>query len=166
MNLADVFTVVLVILGLLTVFVGYWLAAQALFPQRVARCAGQIGSAPVKCLLVGLAGVVPLLVAGILLGRVATNVPGKIGSVALIVATLLGALFGVAGLALKIGQGLPSARDQQEPWRRVWRGGVVLAISYGTIVLLPLTLVAGFGALLLGAARREEIAVPRDPDAS
>lgn len=154
MNLADVFTVVFVILGLLILFVGYWLMAAGLFPQQVERCATQLGLAPVKCTFVGLAGVVPLFALGILIGKVAQSAPAKLASFLVIVSTILIALFGTAGLALRIGQGLPSARDQQEPWRRVFRGSVVLAITYLTLVLLPVTLLAGFGALVMSAVRR------------
>ena len=160
MNLADVFTVVLVILGLLGVFVGVWLMATALFPARIERCGAQIGDAPLKCLLVGLVVMVPLIAAGSFLGKVATNAPGKCLSAAIIVSAILAALVGTAGLALRIGQGLPLARDHGEPWRRVWRGGVVLAISYGTVVLLPVTLVAGFGALVLSWFERVAPATP------
>lgn len=154
MNLADVFTVVFVILGLLVVFVGCWLMAAGLFPQRIARCAEQLGAAPAKCALVGLACVVPLFALGIVVGKVAQSAPGKLGSFLIILSTILLALFGTAGLALRIGLGLPAVRDQNEPWRRVFRGGVVLAITYGTLVLIPVTLLAGFGAFVLSAGRK------------
>lgn len=160
MNLADVFTVVLVILGLLAVFVGVWLMAAALFPARIERCGAQISGAPLKCLLVGVVVMVPLIAAGGFFGKVATNVPGKLLSVAIIVFAIVAALVGTAGLALRIGRGLPARIDQDEPWRRVWRGGVVLAISYGTVVLLPVTLVAGFGALVLSWFERATPVTP------
>jgi hypothetical protein len=154
MNLADVFTVVLVILGFLITFVGYWLMAAGLFPQRIERCAENLGAAPVKCALVGVGCVVPLFILGIFVGKVAQSAPGKLGSFLIIVGTILIALFGTAGLALRIGQGLPSARDQQEPWRRVLRGSVVLALTYLTVVLLPVTLLAGFGSFVIASLRR------------
>src|SRR6185436_14266312 len=113
MNLADVFTVVLVILGFLIAFVGYWLMAAGLFPRRIERCAEELGTGPVKCALVGLVCIVPLIALGIVVGKVAQSAPGKLGSFLIIVGTILIALFGAAGLALRIGQGLASARDQQ-----------------------------------------------------
>ena len=163
MNLADVLTVVFVILGLLIVFVAFWLMAAGLFPRHVERSADEIGAAPVKCALIGLGCVVPLFAAGILLGKVAQSAPGKLASFLIIVSTVLIALFGTAGLALRIGQGLPSARDAAEPWRRVFRGGVVLAITYGTVVLIPLTLLAGFGAFVLASTRKGAPAVAPAP---
>ena len=149
MNLADVFTVVLIVLGLLAVFVGIWLATAGLFPARVERCADRLGATPWRCGWVGLATAVPLLVAGGAVGRVAPNAPGKLLGVVLIFATVLTALAGTTGLALRIGRGLAAEGDAREPWRRVRRGGVVLALTYGTIVLLPLTLLAGLGAWVL-----------------
>ena len=165
MNLADVFTVVLVILGLLTVFVGVWLAAAGLFPYTVGRCAERLGTSPVKCALVGVACFVPLLAVGIIIGNVAPNAAVKLLSFVIIVSTILSALIGTAGLALRIGQGLRSARDDEAPWLRVRRGGVVLALSYGTIVLLPVTLLAGFGALVITLFSRGAPAGERAPDA-
>jgi hypothetical protein len=149
MNLADVFTVVFIILGVLIVFVGFWLMAAGLFPSRIERCAVEIGTTPLKCAFAGLAGMVPLFTLGIAIGKAGQSAPAKLSSFLIIVSSLLLALFGTAGLALRIGQGLPSGRDQLEPWRRVFRGGVVLAITYGTIVLIPVTFVMGFGALVL-----------------
>lgn len=151
MNLADVFTVVLIVLGLLTVFVGIWLATAGLFPGRVERCADRLGTTPWTCGWVGLLVAVPLIAAGSAVGRVAPNAPGKLLGVVLILATVLAALAGTTGLALRIGRGLAAEADAREPWRRVRRGGVVLALTYGTIVLLPLTLLAGLGALVLTA---------------
>jgi hypothetical protein len=158
MNLADVFTVVLVIVGLLALFVAWWLAMAGLFPRTIERCADKLGAAPWKCGFAGLACVVPLIVAAAALGKVATNAPGKLLSVTLVLATILAALAGTAGLALRIGRGLPAARDEGEPWRRVLRGGIVLALTYLSIVLVPVTLLAGFGALVLVATNKSEVA--------
>ncbi len=124
MNLADVFTVGLIVLGLLAVFVGIWLATAGLFPVRLERCADRLGATPWRCGLVGLATAVPLIVAGGAVGRVAPNAPGKLLGVALILATVLAALAGTAALALRIGRGLAAEGDAREPWRRVRRGGV------------------------------------------
>jgi hypothetical protein len=166
MNLADVFTVVLVIVSLMTVFICLWLMSAGLFPGLVERCAARLGATPLRCALVGLAALVPLLAAGVLVGRAAPNAPGKILSVLIFFFTVLAALLGTAGLAWRIGHGLPAARDQQEPWRRVLRGGIVLAITFLTIVMIPLTLIPGLGALLLarfGGRAGEAPAAPSTP---
>lgn len=163
MNLADVFTVVLIVLALLTVFVGWWLAMTGLFPRMVAGCAEKLGGAPGKCFAAGLAVTVPVIFAVAALGNVSTNPAAKLLNVALVIVLILVALAGTAGLALRIGRGLPAATDGDEQWRRVRRGGIVLAITYGTIVLLPVTLLAGLGALVLargGATKSGESAEP------
>jgi len=149
MNLADVFTVVLSVAGLLTVFVGWWLAVVGLFPRLVERCAHGFGTAPLKCFAVGLACAVPLVFGLALVTKFSTNPAAKLLSIALMILVLLLALAGTAGLALQIGRGMATVADGDELWRRVRRGGIVLAITYGTIVLLPLTLLAGLGALVL-----------------
>ncbi len=164
MNLADVFTVVLSIAGVLAVFVGVWLLTAGLFPAQTERCAGHIGATPLKCYAIGFAALVPVLIAGTLLGRFASNAPLKVVSVLIFVFALLCALAGTAGLALRIGRGLASSQDAQDPWRRVLRGGIVLAITYGTIVLIPLTLVPGFGAFLLSCQRRSIPAAAAAPE--
>lgn len=156
MNLADVFTVVLSVAGLLTVFVGWWLAITGLFPRLVERCADRLGAAPFKSWLVGLACTLPLVVGLVLLWRTTANPGFRLFSVALVIGSLLLALAGTAGLALRIGRGLAVAADGDEQWRRVRRGGIVLAITYGTVVLLPLTLLAGLGAMVLSAISRSD----------
>jgi len=86
------------------------------------------------------------------------------GSVSRLLALLV-ALLGAAGLALRVGQGLPSARDEAEPWRRVLRGGIVLGLTFvmpflGTFVLMPFAFIAGFGAMILARPRRAAAAQP------
>jgi hypothetical protein len=163
MNLADVFTVVLVILGFQVVFIGIWLMSAGLCSSLVDRCAVRMGTTPVVCAIVGLACMVPLIAAGVVIGQVATNAPGKILSVLVFVFTLLAALCGTAGLALRIGQGLQAGRDQIDPWRRVLRGAIVLALTYLTIVMIPLTLIPGFGALVLASFGKNPAADPAAP---
>jgi hypothetical protein len=157
MNLADVLTVVLVILGLLAVFVGVWLLVAGLFPRTAERCAARLGEAPGLCAIVGLGVLLPLVALGVAVGRISPNAPGKILSVLIFIFILLGALAGSAGLALRVGQGLPSSRDAAEPWRRMLRGGIVLALTFLTLVMIPLALVPGLGALVLGLGSRRPV---------
>jgi hypothetical protein len=172
MNLADVFTFLFVILGFLIVYVGYWLMAFGLFPQQTQRCADQISRAPVKTPVVGAALLVPLVSLGFFISSKAPNAVGKILGIGLVLVVLLVALFGAAGLALRIGEGLKSTRDEHEPWRRVLRGGIVLGLTFvmpflGTFVLMPFAFLAGFGAMVLGRPRRERViqteAIPAAP---
>jgi hypothetical protein len=162
MNLADVFTVVFIILGFLIVYVGYWLLAAGLFPKTVERCSEQLGRAPVRTTLIGLITFAPLLMIGFGISSKAPNAVGKGCGLAIVLLAALVALFGSAGLALRVGTGLHSVRDAQEPWRRVLRGGIVLSLTFvlpfiGTFVVMPLAFISGFGAFLIGLSKRRTV---------
>ena len=162
MNLADVFTVVFIILGFLLVFVAYWLLAAGLFPRLVERCAENLGRAPIKSLLLGAVTFAPLVAIGLVISNKSPNTVGKVCGLGIALFAALAALLGSAGVALRIGQGLKSARDATEPWRQVLRGGIVLALTFvlpflGTFIVLPLAFVSGFGAILLSSFRRRKV---------
>jgi hypothetical protein len=161
MNLADVFTFLFIILGFVIVYVGYWLMAGALFPKMVERSAAQLGRAPVKTTLLGAVLLVPLMMICL------RSISGKLRFIGIGIALflMLAALFGSAGLALRIGQGMPSPRDAQEPWRRMLRGGIVLALTFvlpfvGWVLVMPLAFLGGFGAFVVVLFQRR-----RDPQA-
>ncbi|MFZ9837431.1 MAG: hypothetical protein ACO3JJ_02800 [Opitutaceae bacterium] len=146
MNLADVFTVLLILLGVLAHFIAVWLVTRGLWPDRVERAAEVLGQRPLACLLAGLLTLGPGVAAGIAVGRVIPGPAGRLLSAVVLLTVILVSLGGAAGLALRIGRGLPSARDVAEPWRPVLRGGIVLSLVQLTVVLLPVTLVLGAGA--------------------
>jgi hypothetical protein len=145
MNLADVSTVVLVIVGLQLVFVAWWLAVAGLFPNTVEQCAERLGRAPIVSALIGLGCAVPLIFLAMAISKMVPSAAGNISRAAIILGTVFAALTGTAGLALRIGRGLDNTGS---PLRRMLRGGIVLALIYLTLVWLPLTLVAGLGAIL------------------
>jgi hypothetical protein len=161
MNLADVFSIFFIIIGFVIVFVAYWLMSAGLFPRFGERCAGQIGRAPVKTTLLGAITLVPLIVLGLGISSKAPNGVIKLAGLSIALVALVGALFGSAGLALRIGEGLKSARDEQEPWRRTLRGGIVLGLTFvlpfvGTFVLMPIAFICGFGAFVICIFRRKQ----------
>ncbi len=160
MNLADVFTILFIILGFLIVFVAYWLMAAGLFPRFTERCAAQIGRSPVLTPTLGLVTLAPVVVVGLIISGKAPNNAAKIFGLAIALIGVLLALFGSAGLALRIGEGLRSSRDEIDPWRRVLRGAIVLALTFalpfiGTFVLMPYAFASGFGAWLICLFKRE-----------
>jgi hypothetical protein len=164
MNLADVFIVLFVILGFAIVFVAYWLMAAGLFPRFVERSAERFGKSPIKAVLLGAVIGVPLVVVGLAVSK-APNGALKLLGLTIALVPMLIALFGSAGLALRIGQGLPSARDESEPWRRMLRGSVVLALSFvlpfiGWFALMPFAFVGGFGVFLLRLLERKPAVAP------
>jgi len=154
MIMADVLKIFLIIVGLLTVYVSYWLVAQALFPRVVERARDHYGK-PVKITLIGLvAAALPIII-----GAAISNLPNpalKITGVTIMLIPAMLGLVGSAGLAQRIGAGLSSPADEQQPWRRVLRGGILLALTFllpfvGWIVLPIWALISGFGAFILSA---------------
>lgn len=159
MIMADVLKIFLIIVGLLLVYVSYWLLAQALFPRIVERCS-QLYSKPFKISLIGLIAAPLPLAVGILLSRIPNPLVKLIGLTLAVVPVMLG-LVGSAGLTLRIGTGLPSPADAEQPWRRVLRGGVLLAFSFllpvvGWFVIPIWALVSGFGAFIICVRERQQ----------
>ena len=166
MIMADVLKYFLVIIGLLVVFVSYWVAAQALFPEFVARAREQYAR-PVRATFLGLFATVPFVLIALALFKNARNpVMNIVGFLALGVPVFLG-LCGSAGLAQRIGCGMASPLDAEQPWRRTLRGGIVLAFTYllpavGWVGLTIWTLVSGFGVAIsvLRGRKRADAAAP------
>jgi hypothetical protein len=157
MIMADILKIVFIVVGILAIYVNYWLLAEALFPALVER-AGRHYANPVKLTLVGLAVAIVPVVFGLILANQANPVTKILGLTLVIVPGMIG-LAGSAGLALRIGVGLHSPLDATQPWRRVLRGGVVLSCSFllpvvGWIILPLWVLVSGLGAFVL--ALREQ----------
>ncbi len=158
MNLADVFTFLFVILGFIIVFVAYWLGTAGLFPRFAERCAERFATSPIKATLIGLLVWAPVLFLGTTLSGKAGNGAVKFLGVLIMIGSGLIALAGSSGLALRVGAGLKSLRDEAEPWRRVLRGGIVLSLTFvlpfvGWLVM-AWTFAAGFGAFILSCTRR------------
>lgn len=151
-TVANVHLWVFLTVGFFLVFLSHWLVAISLFPQYVARCAGQYRR-PVVVTLVGLCALAIPLILGTYLLNVLPAALKWIGLL-LIFAPVLGGLLGTAGLALRIGMGMPSPGDELQPWKRVLRGGTALALTFllpilGQVLAIPLTLASGLGASLL-----------------
>ena len=167
MIMADVLKFVFLIVGLLMVFVAYWLAAEALFPALVERARQQYQGHGWRITLVGLAAAVPLVALGFIVGQLAHPAAKMLG-VALGSMPVLVGLVGSAGLSRRIGEGLVSRLDEQQPWRRVLRGSIVLALTFllpvvGWFIVLPWTLISGFGAALLSCRSQRVPAVSAIP---
>ena len=163
--MADILKFFLLILGGLLIFVSCWLAAEALFPALVEGARKQYAR-PVKLTFVGLAMVGPLLGVAFALTKIANNPLLNIAAFTVLGIVIFAGFAGSAGLAKRIGTGLPSPTDETQPWRRVLRGGIVLVLTFllpfiGWIGLTIWTLVTGFAALVLAA--REAKAASASP---
>jgi hypothetical protein len=154
MILADILQWFLIVVGVLLTLNAHWIGAHALFPGLVARARDQIEHRPFRATGVGLLVAVPVLLG---VTALAKSVPHPlVQTLSVGLALLLGllALTGSAGLAQRIGVGLPSPIDALQPWRCVLRGGIVMGLAFlmpflGWFVLLPWTLVSGLGAVVL-----------------
>src|SRR5271154_1167252 len=152
MIMADILKIALIVVGILAIYVNYWLLAEALFPALVERAGRQYAN-PVKLTLVGLAAAILPVVFGLILANLPNPLTKVVGLTLLVVPGMLG-LAGSAGLALRIGMGLNSPLDATQPWRRVLRGGVVLVCCFllpvvGWIIIPIWVLVSGLGAFVL-----------------
>lgn len=146
---AHVYAFLFIHLGVILVATAYYTMGAALLPGLTARAAERFATSPVRILLVGLAVSIPwVIVALILLSR-----GGPIGLLGGIMAStwLLAGLLGGAGIAEHVGRAGESAHS----WRTTARGGLIIALTWalpivGWIIVLPATIAAGVGCVLLG----------------
>jgi hypothetical protein len=167
---ANVLTWVFLTLGFFLVFLSHWLVSVSLFPRYVDECAGQYRR-PVTVTLVGLLAMVVPIVIGLVILKASPPALKWIG-LFVIGTPVMGGLMGTAGLALRIGQGMPAPGDDAQPWKRVLRGGTALALTFllpvlGQILAIPLILASGLGASLLtwSARRKGQSLAPVPPAA-
>src|SRR5690349_21061683 len=166
MIMADILKIVFIILGILLVYVSYWLLSEALFPRIVESASRQYGR-PMRVTLLGLGVIILPVVIGIALSKIPNPFFKFMGLTLIVVPGLLG-LAGSAGLTLRIGRGLPSPMDETQPWRRVLRGGIVLSFSFllpfvGWIITPLWVLVSGLGAFIMAAREQRTQRVKQAP---
>jgi len=166
MIMADVLKIFLLIVGGLTIANCYWLLAEGLFPKFVERSRKGYEEKPIKNAVKGVLIAGPLVAIGLtILDNFSGNpLVGLLGWVAILGPSLIG-LLGSAGLAQRIGYGLPSPNDVGQPWLRVLRGGIVLSLCcllpfLGWFVVLPAVLISGFGNGLSAIRSRTRVTAP------
>jgi hypothetical protein len=139
------------------ILLGHWVVTAGMFPKATRAFAGVFDQRPLRALLVGIVTYGPIML--LFLGN--ARLPGaplRILVVAAGVVALLIAFMGSAGLALRIGRNLCAGGDL---WQQALRGGVMLALVFitpilGWLVVLPLGLAGGFGAVLLARPWRSD----------
>lgn len=154
---ANVLVWFFITVALWMMFISYWLAACGLFPHMVSRCEEALAKPMRHCLLGLLVTVVPLVL-GIAALKALPAALKWIGLL-LIAVPILAGLFGSAGLAQRIGRGLPTPADERQPWRAVLRGGIVLSLTFllpvlGQLLIIPLTIATGAGLCVVSLRRR------------
>ena len=155
MIMADILFWIAIAIGVLATLIAHWLVAQALVPKTVERCSEAYARRPIACCLLGVFIALPLIL--ILLGAI-DKIPFPLAKallVGLVCVPLVIALIGSAGLARRIGLGLPAPADDDRPWLPVARGGLIMGLCFiapilGWFIMLPLTLLSGVGAWLIG----------------
>jgi hypothetical protein len=160
---ANVLVWIFITLGLWMMFISYWLAACGLFPKLVSRCDEALAKPLLHCLLGLLVTVVPLVV-----GIAALKaLPAALKWIGLLIIAfpIVAGLFGSAGLAQRIGRGLPTPADERQPWRAVLRGGIVLSLTFllpvlGQLLIIPLTIATGAGLCVVCLLRRTASPAP------
>jgi hypothetical protein len=167
--LADILQWFLLILGAMLTLNAHWLLAFALFPGVVARARERYVRQPMVVTLVGLAIAVPAGLLSIIVTKSLDVAPVKFAVVGLLLVLASLALIGSTGLVERIGSGLSAPTDEQRPWRRVLRGGIVLALSFlmpflGWFALLPWTIVSGLGAWALAGRAPKRVSKVSVPD--
>src|SRR5690349_10594744 len=128
MIMADILKIFLIVVGILLIYVSYWLLVEALFPETVEGASRQY-IRPFKITAIGIGTALAPVILGLILSNLPNPLLKLLGITLLVVPALLG-LVGSAGLTLRIGTGLRSPVDEAQPWRRVLRGGIVLACSF------------------------------------
>lgn len=161
MIMADVFKILFLILGMLICTVSYWLMFSSLFGSAVGRAQQALSTRPMRVILTGALAGVPLVLVGLALAANGAG-PLKLLGVTLLIVLTTAALFGSTALARMVGQGLGNPQTPRSNGGVVLRGGSVVAIAcvfplVGWFLLLPVVLIAGFGALLQG--RRQSVMV-------
>jgi hypothetical protein len=163
MIMADILFWFLVIAGIYLVLIAHWLSAQALFPRLVDHARANYGRKPITATLLGLLIAIPTLVLAIALFTTLPHPAVRILVILALMVPLLLSLLGSAGLAARIGAGLPAPTDGIQPWKQVLRGGVVLGLIFvmpilGWFLILPLTMVSGLGVAVMALRASAKLA--------
>lgn len=167
MIMADVFKILFPVVGTLMSYVCFCLLFEGMVPAAVMRCRGVYETRPFRAIFLGLLIAVPGIVLGIALLNAGLPAAKFLGFSTIFFLITMGIL-GSAGLSAMIGTRLHTPNDARQPWRRVLRGGVVLAITFlfplvGWFFVMPLTLVSGLGAAVMSMwQRRTSKPIPVD----
>lgn len=149
---AHVYTALFLHLGVILVVTAYYTVGAAMLPGLARSSAERIARQPLRTAMIGLAISVPWMVAAIALMAVGGPI-GLIGVIMALTWVLVG-LVGGAGIAEHVGR----FGGDVTGWRCVARGGLFVALTWvlpliGWFVVLPVTLAAGVGCVVLNRSR-------------
>ncbi len=149
---AVVYTWLFIHIGVILVVTSYFTLGAALAPALTNRARQQFAARPWLPIIIGLVISVPWMLAAIVLLQQAPAAAKFVGAVLGCLWILLG-LIGGAGIAQHVGGG-DNAPDRVS-WVQTFRGGLFICLTWvlplvGWMVMLPLTMSAGIGCLVLG----------------
>jgi hypothetical protein len=148
--MADVFTVVFLVLGFWLALPALCLTLRAALPKAVGATQRHVAQRPGRslaaCLVVG----VPSFVVSVW-ATSALPGGGKLIGLLLIATLFLYSFVGIAGLATHLGQRLGSPADSDRPWLQTLRGAVCLVMPatipvLGWFLICPVVFLLGVGA--------------------
>ncbi|MBK8433044.1 MAG: hypothetical protein IPL28_17885 [Chloroflexi bacterium] len=161
--LADVYTVTLIILGILLSMPALLIALNLLLPTAAERIEQRAQANPIKALVLG--GIVALAV--VLLTIALSQAPGPLRTLAWVVGltgTAVGTL-GAAGIVRLLGLRLGHWSAPTSRLQNLVRGAIIYELAafvplLGWFVFLPLMGLMGLGAAVLAMRRPRPVAVP------
>ena len=165
---AVVYTWLFVHIGVILVVTAYYTLGAAVMPSLTERGREHFARRPWLPIVVGLVISVPWVLFAIVMLQQAPAVAKFVGAAAGCLWVLSG-LIGGAGIAQHVGR---SGGGDSHTWVHTVRGGLFIVLTWilplvGWLVMLPLTMAAGVGCLVLGlfSGRRsvDTTATPEEP---
>lgn len=149
---AVVYTWLFIHIGVILVVTSYYTLGAALAPALTSRARRQFAARPWLPIIIGLAISVPWMLAAIVLLQQVPAGAKFVGAILGCLWILLG-LIGGAGIAQHVGGG--DIVPGRASWVQTFRGGLFISLTWvlplvGWLVMLPLTMSAGIGCLVLG----------------
>ncbi len=149
---AVVYSWLFIHIGVILVVTSYYTLGAALAPALTSRARRQFAARPWLPIVIGLAISVPWILVAIVLLQQAPAGAKFVGAMLGCLWILLG-LIGGAGIAQHVGGG--DMAPGRVSWVQTFRGGLFISLTWvlplvGWLVILPLTMSAGIGCLVLG----------------
>lgn len=150
---AVVYTWLFIHIGVILVVTSYFTLGAALAPELTNRARRQFAARPWLPIIIGLAISVPWMLTAIVLLQQSPAAAKFVGAV-LGCLWILSGLIGGAGIAQHVGGG--DNESNRVSWVQTFRGGLLISLTWvlplvGWLVMLPLTMSAGIGCLVLGS---------------
>jgi hypothetical protein len=166
MTLAQVYATIASVILLMATWGGLIIAMALLLPQHTSRAELALTARPLRSFVVGLAMIIPTVVASVMLRSPFGGVKllGFIALVAIGAALSIGA----SGMALLMGRRISEMSDSRSGFASMVRGSAVFSLALGFPVIgwflfLPIALVISLGAGTRALWRSSQSVLPLNP---